>query len=60
MFLNIDCNVDFCADNFFFRVSTIAVCISGVNGLSWIFFTSLSMAVFSMIMVTLRVAIYEY
>mmetsp|Transcript_18686 Transcript_18686/g.38807 ORF Transcript_18686/g.38807 Transcript_18686/m.38807 type:complete len:1066 (-) Transcript_18686:114-3311(-) len=37
-----------------------AVCISGVNGLSWIFFTSLSMAVFSMIMVTLRVAIYEY
>ena len=37
-----------------------AVCLSGVGGLSWVFFTSLSMAIFSMIMVTLRIAIKEY
>lgn len=37
-----------------------AVCSSGVGGLSWLFFTSLSMAFFSMIMVTLRVAIHQY
>lgn len=37
-----------------------AICISGVGGLSWLFFTSLSMAFFSMMMVTLRVAIRQY
>ena len=37
-----------------------AVCGSGVGGLSWLFFTSLSMAFFSMMMVTLRVAICQY
>ena len=37
-----------------------AVCESGVGGLSWVFFTSLSMAIFSMAMVTLRIAIQQY
>jgi len=37
-----------------------AVCLSGVGGLSWIFFTSLTMAFSSMTMVTLRVAIHQY
>lgn len=37
-----------------------AVCNSGVGGVSWLFFTSFSMAFFSMMMVTLRVAITQY
>jgi hypothetical protein len=37
-----------------------AICNSGVAGVSWVFFTSLSMAIFSMMMITLRVAIYQY
>ncbi|KAL7535787.1 hypothetical protein ACHAXR_006727 [Thalassiosira sp. AJA248-18] len=37
-----------------------AFCNSGVAGLSWVFFTSLSMAIFIMFMVTLRVAIHQY
>ena len=45
---------------FFLPMHVAAVCISGVGGLSWVFFTSLSMAIFSMVMITLRVAIYQY
>ena len=41
-------------------LSVAALCNGGVAGLSWAFFTSLSMAIFSMIMVTLRVAIHQY
>mmetsp|Transcript_19820 Transcript_19820/g.29381 ORF Transcript_19820/g.29381 Transcript_19820/m.29381 type:complete len:991 (-) Transcript_19820:75-3047(-) len=37
-----------------------AVCISGVGGLSWVFFTSLAMGIFSMTMVTMRIAITQY
>mmetsp|Transcript_8808 Transcript_8808/g.15501 ORF Transcript_8808/g.15501 Transcript_8808/m.15501 type:complete len:976 (+) Transcript_8808:58-2985(+) len=37
-----------------------ALCNGGAAGLSWVFFTSLSMAVFSMFMVTLRVAIHPH
>lgn len=36
-----------------------ALCSGGAAGLSWVFFTSFSMAVFSMSMVTLRVAIHR-
>lgn len=35
-------------------------CNSAVSGLSWVFFTSLSVAVFTMTMVTLRVAVHQY
>eukprot|EP00804_Cyclotella_cryptica_P007484 CCRYP_020726-RC/>CCRYP_020726-RC protein AED:0.09 eAED:0.09 QI:773/1/1/1/0.8/0.66/6/232/998 len=37
-----------------------ALCNSGVAGLSWVFFTSLSMAVFSMLMITFRVAVIQF
>ena len=42
----------------FYLQCIIAVCSGGVQGLSWIFFTMLTIALSSMMMITFRAALY--